>query len=690
MERFREIGKLPRRHRCDELYVDHIFAASIMCFLPLRNEGPGYILGGIALLGLILAAPPLPGAETPKLDTNQPLMLPWLPPGAIDAETAQWTRGHLAFRALSRWPVELDDAYDSPIVRLGWTSTGILFRIEVNDATPISSTNVFTSDRVDLFFGRTREERGHVQFVIRAPISDRPNSHEVHGYDHRRGAENSDYSVIAEFSSQRTSNGYLLEGLLPWSLLATTPAFEDECTFQVYVTDENQKRGSPVRYRLYPDYGTHRDGARTIRFRLASAGPTRYIDQALSYSFGNGVIHLRAFARDKEQVLQITHGATTAKLRMINGTGTVTLPLHLSGSHVEAVNALDAEGRGITIYPRDPLGEIKEWVGRLEYTIVSPGSEGSAPKISVFYPTVAPSETRFDPEALAARLGPFTMRHLAYGRDFSPVSLQHLTSDYAIVHKLTTTVGVFHHYGKLNLDDEDKSGGQKLVAVNPDSTPYDEQFWWQNLRQIHGLSAPSKFVTTLPPFYKEDSARRWPLILSFHPFRQYMGPQAKEDLLAAHELHRRAREERWPLIVASLITPENELINWPLLEKALQEVLREYPVDQTKVSLIASSNACLPTWKALQSNPKRFRAALLSVPVGLQREKAPPPNLPLKVFAGSRDPEGALSAAYLRRMNWPRIQLTIIQGASHGEADQHTFSHSEPLKWLVEQTTRER
>jgi outer membrane protein assembly factor BamB len=161
-----------------------------------------------------------------------------------------------------------------PSLRIGWNDRGVVVLVQVADNVVHEWPNeaqLWLGDSVDICVLLKAGVREGYRCIV-TPGSAPKHAPKTRFHDLRadKGGK-----LAAEVAGQKTSNGYLLEILLPWSNLKLTPALGAEFAMQLIVTDDD-KRGDRHRFQaLWHQAGdATRDPLACQAFRLADkAGP---------------------------------------------------------------------------------------------------------------------------------------------------------------------------------------------------------------------------------------------------------------------------------------------------------------------------------------------------------------------------------------------------------------------------------
>lgn len=205
----------------------------------------------------------------------------------------------------------------------------------------------------------------------------------------------------------------------------------------------------------------------------------------------------------------------------------------------------------------------------------------------------------------------------------------------------------------------------------------------RSLRKTISWRAKCGYLLHLPPGYA-TGRKRWPLILFLHG----AGERGTDlNLVKKHGVAKIVEAQPdFPFIVVSPQCPTDGWWSSELLAAILDEVEREYRVDNKRIYLTGLSMGGYGTWDLAMAQPHRF-AALVPIcgrgnPLRVHRIK----HLPIWVFHGAKDKVVPLTNSVdlvraLRKCG-AKPKFTIYPDAAH---DSWTRTYSDPrlYKWLL-------
>jgi predicted peptidase len=167
--------------------------------------------------------------------------------------------------------------------------------------------------------------------------------------------------------------------------------------------------------------------------------------------------------------------------------------------------------------------------------------------------------------------------------------------------------------------------------------------------------------------------------------------------VAAHGPPKRVAEHpEFPFIVVSPQCPEGQIWSSDVLLGLLDEILRKYKVNASRVYLTGLSMGGYATWDLGLSHPERFAAIvpicgggeLITVLLASGKQAEALKTLGVRAFHGGKDPvvpveESQRMVALLKKFGVQDVNLTVYPDAGH-DAWTETYSNPELYNWLLE------
>lgn len=192
------------------------------------------------------------------------------------------------------------------------------------------------------------------------------------------------------------------------------------------------------------------------------------------------------------------------------------------------------------------------------------------------------------------------------------------------------------------------------------------------------------YLVQLPAGYTEDADRPWPVLLFLHG----AGERGDDlDLVRVHGPPRILTEGgSLPFIVVSPQCPEG--FEWmpEVLLSLLDQISRDYRVDEDRVVVTGLSMGGKGTWNLGATEPERF-AAIAPICGWGDPELAPRlAGLPTWVFHGALDEVVALqgSTGLVNALNEldASVRFTVYPYGDHGDAWKIAYNESGLFEWL--------
>jgi lysophospholipase L1-like esterase len=208
---------------------------------------PGYkILSRVFPIALLLLTNCKPGLDTSS--GEKPVYpVPFLEQVSIDGFPGEWPQPHPAIRIFSDVYGNIPDSADlSAGFSLAWNRTGLFILAEICDDSIFEDhSRYWNGDGMELFVSPTRGSFDIVQFSVRPALDMHDSLARVMPYDHRRTDTLKAILPISSFSSQKTSSGYRIEGMIPLDALGIKePVAGLVPAIQVYINDSDMKMDS--------------------------------------------------------------------------------------------------------------------------------------------------------------------------------------------------------------------------------------------------------------------------------------------------------------------------------------------------------------------------------------------------------------------------------------------------------------
>ena len=202
------------------------------------------------------------------------------------------------------------------------------------------------------------------------------------------------------------------------------------------------------------------------------------------------------------------------------------------------------------------------------------------------------------------------------------------------------------------------------------------------------------YLLFLPKNYRPSGKKTWPLIYFLHGAGERGSNVWKVAMHGPPKLVRQQPE--FPFIVVSPQCPTGQRWDNDTLIALLDDVVKKYRVDKTRVYLTGLSMGGYGTWSLGLTYPERF-AAIAPVCGGGDRIASLLPDskkldalksLPVWAFHGAKDPvvkveESERMVAALRKLGCKEVELTIYPEAQH-DSWTETYGARKLFDWFLE------
>lgn len=190
-------------------------------------------------------------------------------------------------------------------------------------------------------------------------------------------------------------------------------------------------------------------------------------------------------------------------------------------------------------------------------------------------------------------------------------------------------------------------------------------------------------VVTVPDEYKDDEARKWPMILFLHG-----GGTPKPDRLTQSI---RGLTDLPAIVVAPLCPPSPDgprfqKWDWKHLGEVVREIGTKYRVDENKRSVIGFSMGGSGAWELPSFEPELFTKSVVIAGVCHPWSLRHYPKIPVWVFVGADDymrKEQQETVTSAKRFGVDVVE-TVWKGADHGGIFRNAMSDPTMLEWLME------
>ena len=190
----------------------------------------------------------------------------------IDGDAADWGDGGLQVTSLPgpkgvlRAPENLDASF-----RLAWSPEGLLVLARITDNVLWESANtdrLYEGDSIELFMTPRIGENESFQVIMAPATRKKYRRARYRFYDRRKKTKGTKLAI--QVKSSVTSDGYVMEVLLPWSNLGIKPDLGREFGLQIFVNDSDGGRIRGPQAQWHPAGHAGKNPLAYQGFRLAS------------------------------------------------------------------------------------------------------------------------------------------------------------------------------------------------------------------------------------------------------------------------------------------------------------------------------------------------------------------------------------------------------------------------------------
>ncbi len=201
------------------------------------------------------------------------------------------------------------------------------------------------------------------------------------------------------------------------------------------------------------------------------------------------------------------------------------------------------------------------------------------------------------------------------------------------------------------------------------------------------VTAQFDYLLFLPKDYA-TSEQRWPLMLFLHGAGEAGTNLARLKILGPPKI-----VESKPDFPFILVSPQSPTRSWDpdRLNGLLDDVIRQYRVDQDRVYLTGASMGGSGTWALAAAHPEKFAAIAPLCGNGNPADAGKLAPLPIWVFQGAKDPVVHLARAQEMvdavKAAGGNVKFTVYPDATH-DVWTRTYDDPELYRWLLAQKRR--
>jgi len=567
----------------------------------------------------------------------------------------------------------------SAALRIGWDSRGLLLLASVVDPDADEAESIdalFAKDSLEFFVAPSQNSWDIAQFVVTPGTDLKSPVIRFRAFDYRLTPSLLKTPLRLVAKSSRSSTGYTVEALVPWSEFGILPKVGAELAFQFNVNDTSGQIHTQLIW--FPQDGAYNDAHRTNVLRLAlkpTPSPTSVVFG--DYVAGKAVLKIAA--------LDGFTGKTVEAIEGERKLGSATLSRQ--GARAVATLSLDGDSPDRSYGPISVVSNGRKLgtvvlSDRLVGRIRGLGETPMTTSEPVFSGTSFPVIDFQNPAKAKANFGHYFIKTTYYDASGNRVETASLPGKYGAVaevsidskHRFVRAFELFkapkpldwQHFQAISkrdfftemgvnpavlaingIGDEPFTGTNtlglasqtaELANAKPSSGTIDARWlsylYRYELRRQHGAQTIYNTIVSLPEGYAR-SAKPAPLLLFLHG----VGERGDDLALISHEGPVTAREQgmKLPFIIVSAQCPYGERWNPQVLNYLLDEIEQRYRIDKTREYVTGLSMGGTGTWDLAMAYPDRFAAVVPIAEGGDARLAARMKHLPTWAFHGALD-----------------------------------------------------
>lgn len=203
----------------------------------------------------------------------------------------------------------------------------------------------------------------------------------------------------------------------------------------------------------------------------------------------------------------------------------------------------------------------------------------------------------------------------------------------------------------------------------------------------------SDYLLYLPKDYKAKGTNIWPLVLFLHGAGERGSDLRKVAVHGPPKLVKGGKE--FPFILVSPQCPTNQVWSDETLLGLLDDVIKKFKVDTTRIYLTGLSMGGYGTWSLGVKHPERFAAIApicgggetINVLLSSRSKSAALKTLGVWAFHGAKDgvvklEESQRMVAALKAAGVKEVELTVYPEAQH-DSWTDTYSNEKLYEWLL-------
>ena len=194
----------------------------------------------------------------------------------------------------------------------------------------------------------------------------------------------------------------------------------------------------------------------------------------------------------------------------------------------------------------------------------------------------------------------------------------------------------------------------------------------------------ANYLLYLPKDYGKEAGKKWPVMFFLHGSGESGDDVEKVKMHGPPKLVAAGKE--FPFL---LVSPQSPGGGWNVetLNGLLDNIIKNYAVDEDRVYLTGLSMGGYGTWAWALDSPKRFAAIAPICGGGMPRRAYALKDMPVWVFHGAKDPvvpvkEAEDMVAALKNAGAGEVKFTVYPDAGH-DSWTATYDNSELYDWFL-------
>jgi lysophospholipase L1-like esterase len=171
------------------------------------------------------------------------LPIPYLSGLVVDGISGDWNPDYVPLRILSDVCGNIPDTDDfQASFRMAWNEKGIFLLVEIKDDSLYEDpVNFWNGDGLELFLSQGRGSPNILQVSSRPGFDLHDSMAAIKVYDQLRSVSINSSATSIVFYSRKTSQGYLLEGVVPFDMISIDPHQDQVMAIQLYLNDADRE-----------------------------------------------------------------------------------------------------------------------------------------------------------------------------------------------------------------------------------------------------------------------------------------------------------------------------------------------------------------------------------------------------------------------------------------------------------------